>query len=37
MRLSEEVKVIRSLVTGQGSDGVTDSTERSWCETQVTQ
>ncbi|KAF4116612.1 hypothetical protein G5714_004101 [Onychostoma macrolepis] len=34
-RLSEEVKVIRSLVTGQGSDGVTDSTERSWCETQV--
>uniref|UniRef100_A0A671NKD5 TRIO and F-actin binding protein b n=1 Tax=Sinocyclocheilus anshuiensis TaxID=1608454 RepID=A0A671NKD5_9TELE len=34
-RLSEEVKVIRSLVTGQGSDGVTDGTERSWCETQV--
>ncbi|XP_016116568.1 TRIO and F-actin binding protein b [Sinocyclocheilus grahami] len=34
-RLSEEVKVIRSLVTGQGSDGLTDSTERSWCETQV--
>uniref|UniRef100_A0A673IG04 TRIO and F-actin binding protein b n=1 Tax=Sinocyclocheilus rhinocerous TaxID=307959 RepID=A0A673IG04_9TELE len=34
-RLSEEVKVIRSLVTGQGSDGETDGTERSWCETQV--
>lgn len=34
-RLSEEVKVIRSLVTGQGSDGVTEGTERSWCETQV--
>ncbi|XP_043089903.1 TRIO and F-actin binding protein b isoform X2 [Puntigrus tetrazona] len=34
-RLSEEVKVIRSLVTGQGSEGVPDGSERSWCETQV--
>ncbi|XP_051571802.1 LOW QUALITY PROTEIN: TRIO and F-actin-binding protein-like [Myxocyprinus asiaticus] len=32
-RLSEEIKVIRSVVTGQGSDAVTD--DRSWCETQV--
>ncbi|ROL15618.1 TRIO and F-actin-binding protein [Anabarilius grahami] len=34
-RLSEEVKVIRSLVTGQGSDAGTDGGDRSWCEMQV--
>ncbi|XP_067310283.1 TRIO and F-actin binding protein b isoform X2 [Pseudorasbora parva] len=34
-RLAEEVKVIRSLVTGQGSDAGTDGSERSWCEMQV--
>ncbi|XDV11003.1 hypothetical protein PO909_000075 [Leuciscus waleckii] len=32
-RLSQEVKVVRSLVTGQGSDA--DGSERSWCEMQV--
>ncbi|KAK9978958.1 hypothetical protein ABG768_020694 [Culter alburnus] len=34
-RLSEEVKVIRSLVTGQGSGAGTDGGDRSWCEMQV--
>ncbi|XP_051569413.1 TRIO and F-actin binding protein b isoform X2 [Myxocyprinus asiaticus] len=34
-RLSEEIKVIQSVVTGQGSDAVSDGSDRSWCETQV--
>lgn len=36
VRLSEEIKIIGSGVRGQGSDdGVTDGSDRSWCEMQV--